>query len=76
MDVTRNCPNCKELNAIGGDVLDENRDVGVELWGECWSCQGRFRLTRPGDGGEGEDVVSASTPIASPYLFHMWRPIE
>ncbi len=75
MDVTRTCPKCGELNAIGSEALDSNRDVGVELWGECWSCHGHFQLMKPGEGGEGDEVAAVSTPIASPYVFHMWRPI-
>jgi len=75
MDITRTCPKCGELNATDGIALDTNRDTGVELWGECWNCHDRFRLARPGEGGEGEEVAAASTPIASPYLFHMWRPV-
>ena len=76
MDVTKTCPKCGELNGIAANVLDTNRDAGVELWGECWNCHGRFLLTRPGDGGVGDDAAAVSTPIASPYLFHMWRPMR
>ena len=61
MDVTRVCPKCGELNAINEDALDTNRDSGVEIWGECWQCRGRFHLTKPGDGGEGDAAAAVST---------------
>ncbi len=76
MEVTRTCPKCRELNAINEDALDTNRDSGVEMWGECWKCREHFRLNKPGEGGEGDAVAAVSTPIASPYLFHMWRPVR
>ena len=76
MEVTRTCPKCGELNSTNSETLDTNRDSGVEVWGECWSCHANFRLTKPGEGGEGEDAAAVSTPMASPYLFHMWRPVD
>ncbi|MDH3607225.1 MAG: hypothetical protein OER12_09555 [Acidimicrobiia bacterium] len=75
-ELTRTCPQCGSLNGVDAQEFDDNRDSGVELWGECFQCHGRFRLSRPGDGGHGTEPAGTSTPIASPYLFHMWDPLD